>query len=69
MEIAEKTRQLIRILKIPHKGSSIDKFVTISAGVCTLIPVINQSPSILFEKADKQLYLAKHKNRNCVMCD
>ena len=69
MEIAEKTRQLIRVLKIPHKGSSIDEFVTISAGVCTLIPEINQSPSILFEKADKQLYLAKHKNRNCVMCD
>ncbi len=46
-EIAEKTRQLVRFLKIPHAGSDIDEFVTISAGVCNLIPEKNQSPSNL----------------------
>jgi len=67
MSIAEKVRQTIRDLKIPHAASKVDKYITISAGVCSMVPEMNQSPSILFNTADKQLYLAKNNSRNCVM--
>jgi diguanylate cyclase (GGDEF)-like protein len=64
--IAEKARHAVLDLKIPHEVSSISDYVTISAGVSSMVPKLNQPASSLFDEADNKLYQAKHSNRNCV---
>lgn len=64
--IAEKVRKAVLDLKIPHKASATNSFVTISQGVSTLIPFSDQTETALFKLADVMLYQAKQNNRNCV---
>ncbi|MDH5392590.1 MAG: sensor domain-containing diguanylate cyclase [Gammaproteobacteria bacterium] len=66
--LAEKIRLSILALKIPHGDSKINEYVTISAGVSSMIPSKNQSSTALFDAADKKLYEAKQRNRNCIAC-
>ncbi len=64
--IAEKVRSAILELKIPHAKSATAEVVTVSAGVCTLVPEQGETPERLFEIADRALYLAKKNQRNCI---
>jgi diguanylate cyclase (GGDEF)-like protein/PAS domain S-box-containing protein len=66
IKVAEKIRSTIEALKIPHSGSNVSPWVTISVGTATIIP--NQHTSILnlIAIADKALYQAKQAGRNCV---
>jgi len=66
--IAERVRQTIRELDIPHQVSGVDDAVTVSVGVCNLIPEKNLSSGDLFQRAYKMLYLAKQERKNCVKC-
>ncbi len=66
--IAERVRQAICELEIPHKTSAVDDVVTVSAGVSTMTPEKDMLSSELFQQADKMLYLAKQEQRNCVKC-
>jgi len=66
-EIAEQMRIGIEELSIPHRFSSTDNIVTASFGVATIIPRQDQQSRILITRADKALYMAKQKGRNCVV--
>ena len=52
------------MLAIPHHGSSVAKFVTVSIGVVTAICVNGGVATELVMKADEQLYVAKARGRN-----
>jgi len=66
VEIAKNCRRAIESMRIPHEHSKNSNVVTVSAGVCTVIPKINMSSRTLIETADKALYLAKNNGRNIV---
>lgn len=64
--VGEKIRNAIESLKIPHTGSKILPWVTISVGTATMIPSKYTSLQYLISNADKAVYQAKHLGRNCV---
>lgn len=64
--IAEKMRLHVAGLKIPHKGSDVDDFVTMSFGVAAIVPGADRTVEDLVNMVDKALYLAKENGRNQV---
>jgi diguanylate cyclase (GGDEF)-like protein len=62
--VAETIRNAILELLIPHHTSDACEYVTVSIGICSLIPDLNFSPDFLINQADQALYLAKHQGRN-----
>lgn len=64
LQLAEKMRNAVSSLAIPHEGSEISKQVTLSLGTASVIPTRESKLEDLIGKADKALYLAKHKGRN-----
>jgi len=65
--VAQQIVDSIVSLKIPHINSPISAFVTISAGVSSVVPEYDMSSTTLIEEADKQLYIAKDRGRNRVL--
>lgn len=65
--VAEKMRSAILQLRLPHKTSKVADFVTLSIGICTLIPQPNLSSRDLISQADQHLYHAKANGRNQVV--
>lgn len=66
-QVAEKVRSTIGHLKLPHSASKTAHHVTLSLGVCTLIPQSHLSPRDLIGQADQHLYQAKANGRNQVV--
>lgn len=64
LELAEKCRNMVLDEKIKHEASSVNDVVTVSVGVCTIVPVGGTSASSLFATADNMLYQAKKNGRN-----
>lgn len=62
--VAERVRKGVAALKIPHKGSSVASYVTLSLGFSAVIPNQNASADRLIELADQALYEAKEGGRN-----
>lgn len=65
LKIAERVRQLVADLKIPHYATA-SQFVTISCGVVSVLPDDKLSLDALVKSVDAALYLAKHGGRNRV---
>ncbi|WP_096200269.1 PAS domain S-box protein [Bacillus sp. FJAT-45350] len=63
---ANRLRSIIEELSIPHIGSKVSQYVTISLGVSTVIPTSQMQSKELIEKADKALYYSKGSGRNQV---
>jgi diguanylate cyclase (GGDEF)-like protein len=61
---AERMRNAVYGLRIPHTGSPPDQIVSISVGVS--VSTGEESPAETIAKADRALYRAKGNGRNCV---
>lgn len=66
MQVAERIRMAVQNLCIPHAGSSVSPFVTVSIGVSWTLPVPDASPDTLILAADRALYEAKAHSRNSI---
>jgi two-component system cell cycle response regulator len=64
---AERLRQAVENLGIPHDGRSIPGVMTISVGVSAFDPAGDDPPAALLEAADEALYRAKREGRNRVV--
>lgn len=65
--VVESCRVAIQALGIVHEFSDVAPVVTISAGVCSMVPTRKISPELLIQLADKALYEAKETGRNQVL--
>lgn len=63
---AEALRQAVQERRLPHAGSSVQPWVTLSVGVAVLQASADSSPEALVRQADGGLYEAKAKGRNQV---
>lgn len=66
--VAERIRQGVFDLRIPHKSSPTAPYVTVSLGVACIKCSQTTSPSTLVKLADEQLYKAKTAGRNQAVC-
>ncbi|MDI6934456.1 PleD family two-component system response regulator [Serratia sp. Se-PFBMAAmG] len=64
--IAEKLRQTVLALNIPHTAPEAGSRLTVSIGLATQTPPIGSHCRQLILAADKGLYQAKHNGRNQV---
>jgi diguanylate cyclase (GGDEF)-like protein len=64
--IADRLRQAVEGLRIPHEAKSPPEVVTVSAGVATLPAGSAKSADALLKEADEALYRAKQAGRNRV---
>ncbi|MGA9379047.1 MAG: response regulator [Phormidium sp.] len=64
LRVAQRIQQKISLLHIPHAGSTIKDYVTISMGITGKIPTIDQTFDSLIAIADEALYTAKNRGRN-----
>lgn len=69
-QLTGQLRLAIEALHIPHEGSLVVPWVTVSIGAALCEPAPRTSVSALLEQADVQLYRAKQAGRNqvCLMC-
>jgi diguanylate cyclase (GGDEF)-like protein len=62
--LAQDIIQRFTEIKIPHRGSPLVAWVTLSIGVCAIPPSPLYRSEILLEQADRALYAAKANGRN-----
>lgn len=65
IKLAEKIRQGIESLKLPHEYSDY-KIVTVSLGACSIIPKEDVSKDDFLKAADGAMYLSKNSGKNRV---
>lgn len=65
--LAEKIRQEVEALALPHDSSEVSKWVTVSLGVVTVYTTSLESPEEVVEMADQAMYTAKQTGRNRVV--
>lgn len=65
-QLAEILRKSVEDMQLPHPGSKISSFVTISLGTATMVPDETMEFEELLRRADQSLYLAKENGRNRV---
>lgn len=65
--VAKEIQSNISQLQLSYPNSPISKFITLSLGVATISPHSQSSPASLIAAADKALYQAKARGRNCAV--
>lgn len=65
-QLAEILRKAVEDMQLPHPGSKISEFVTISLGTATVVPTDAMEFEELLHRADQSLYRAKESGRNRV---
>jgi len=64
LKLAEIIRLAVSDLGIPHAQSSAGDYVTVSLGVATISPPLDENAEKLLKAADDSLYQAKENGRN-----
>lgn len=67
VEIGERLRESVLAMQMPHAQSQVSPFITISVGVCVLVPQPETDARALLDAADAALYRAKQMGRNSVV--
>ncbi len=67
-KVAERIRQAVMDIGIPHMDNEAAAQVTLSLGVATMVPQRELEPGDLIRAADQALYAAKKAGRNRVVC-
>lgn len=62
--LVQQLMELVRNIGITHPKSTVSKHVTISVGVATMVPHLNDNLSEFISRADHALYTAKSNGRN-----
>jgi diguanylate cyclase (GGDEF)-like protein len=62
--VAEHLRRRVERLAIPTTASKASRVVTVSCGVASTLPTVEQDPADLFRRADEALYRAKRAGGN-----
>jgi PleD family two-component response regulator len=65
--VVSRLQELIRDLKIPHEKSKVSPHVSISIGIFVERCGMSDDTQILYDMADKALYIAKEGGRNCAV--
>lgn len=65
--LAERIREAVLALEIPHEGSVVSPHVTVSIGIAASDPSAAEEPDDLLRDADRRLYEAKSAGRNRVV--
>lgn len=63
--LGQKICKAVQQARFPHDASKFGQ-VTVSVGVATVTPLVEQPVNDLIQQADKSLYQAKANGRNCV---
>ena len=66
VDVAQRIRNAVSDLAIPHRTSEIKDHVTISCGVVSFLPTTKSEPIDSIESVDRALYKAKLQGRDCV---
>ncbi|MEM6432745.1 MAG: diguanylate cyclase, partial [Cyanobacteria bacterium P01_D01_bin.115] len=66
--IAQRIRDNIVQLNLPHASSPVHTVVTASLGVSAIVPSPETLPNVLIRQADQALYSAKQAGRNNCQC-
>ncbi len=64
VQVAEHIQLKIAALQLPHAGSQVSQYVTVSLGVASMVPGSESGASILIAAADQALYQAKRLGRD-----
>lgn len=64
LNVAEQVVRAVRSLQIPHPFSPTKKTLTLSVGISTMYPAVNDSQADLMREADEALYKAKAEGRD-----
>ena len=62
--VAEHIQLKIAALQLPHAGSQVSQYVTVSLGVASIVPASESVAAILISAADQALYQAKRLGRD-----
>lgn len=62
--VAQSIQQTLHQAKLPHARSKISKYVTLSLGISSVIPLSMTSPEDFIVNADQALYEAKRRGRD-----
>lgn len=65
LKTGDVMRNEVEDLKIVHASSAPHEYITLSVGVASLIPYNQLDPSAIIAAADRALYEAKERGRNC----
>jgi diguanylate cyclase (GGDEF)-like protein/PAS domain S-box-containing protein len=63
-KIAQSIIEAVEAMHIPHKGSTVGEFLTLSIGISTMVASNFNSSTQLITEADRALYEAKRIGRN-----
>ncbi|MGE0040692.1 MAG: diguanylate cyclase [Vicinamibacterales bacterium] len=65
--VAERLRERVEAMRVPHPRSLCGRWVTVSCGTATAFPTRDIQPDELVGEADRALYRAKREGRNRVV--
>ncbi|MEE3715586.1 diguanylate cyclase [Tumidithrix elongata RA019] len=68
LHVAEAIQLAVKNLKIVHDPSPVSKYVTLSFGIASIMPVVKADPTVLVRFADHALFRAKELGRDRIYC-